>query len=299
MAGKKIGKSLSSGRPPNVTKPRASMSSQATRKLIRTHHTLNKKLETAKSKGNDAEAVELEAQIEKLGGLKAYQQASIQGQSIDRGGDSSVVLMKWLESTSDALSKNEPKLRLLEVGALSTSNVCSRSGHFDVQRIDLNSQGDGILQQDFMERPLPKSGAEKFDIISLSLVLNYVPDATGRGEMLKRTCQFLDTRHRIDRDASIQAVFPALFLVLPAPCVTNARYMDEGRLGEIMNSLGYVLLQRKQTLKLVYYLWQLQGVPNEAKAKTKTKTKAKFLKKEVNPGPTRNNFSIVLTHSRT
>jgi 25S rRNA (adenine2142-N1)-methyltransferase len=299
MAGKKIGKSLSSGRPPNVTKPRASMSSQATRKLIRTHHTLNKKLETAKSKGNDAEAVELEAQIEKLGGLKAYQQASIQGQSIDRGGDSSVVLMKWLEPTSDALSKNEPKLRLLEVGALSTSNVCSRSGHFDVQRIDLNSQGDGILQQDFMERPLPKSGAEKFDIISLSLVLNYVPDATGRGEMLKRTCQFLDTRHRIDRDASIQAVFPALFLVLPAPCVTNARYMDEGRLGEIMHSLGYVLLQRKQTLKLVYYLWQLQGVPNEAKAKTKTKTKAKFLKKEVNPGPTRNNFSIVLTHSRT
>jgi 25S rRNA (adenine2142-N1)-methyltransferase len=297
MAGKKIGKSLSSGRPPNVTKPRASMSSQATRKLIRTHHTLNKKLETAKSKGNDAEAVELEAQIEKLGGIKAYQQASIQGQSIDRGGDSSVVLMKWLEPTSDALSKNEPKLRLLEVGALSTSNVCSRSGHFDVQRIDLNSQGDGILQQDYMERSLPKSGAEKFDIISLSLVLNYVPDATGRGEMLKRTCQFLDTRHRIDRDSAIQAVFPALFLVLPAPCVTNARYMDESRLGEIMNSLGYVLLQRKQTLKLVYYLWQLQGVPNEAKAKTKTK--AKFLKKEVNPGPTRNNFSIVLTHSRT
>jgi 25S rRNA (adenine2142-N1)-methyltransferase len=73
--------------------------------------------------------------------------------------------------------------------------------------------------------------------------------------------------------------------------------MDESRLGEIMNSLGYVLLQRKQTLKLVYYLWQLQGLPNEGKAKTKPK--AKFLKKEVNPGPTRNNFSIVLTHSRT
>jgi 25S rRNA (adenine2142-N1)-methyltransferase len=273
------------------------MSSQATRKLIRTHHTLNKKLETAKSKGNDAEALDLQSQIEKLGGIKAYQQASIQGQSIDRGGDSSVVLMKWLGPTADALSKTEPKLRLLEVGALSTSNVCSRSGDFDVQRIDLNSQGDGILQQDFMERPLPKSGAEKFDIISLSLVLNYVPDATGRGEMLKRTCQFLDTRHRIDRDAAIQAVFPALFLVLPAPCVTNARYMDEGRLGEIMNSLGYVLLQRKQTLKLVYYLWQLQGLPNEGK--DKQRPKAKFLKKEVNPGPTRNNFSIVLTHSRT
>jgi 25S rRNA (adenine2142-N1)-methyltransferase len=189
--------------------------------------------------------------------------------------------------------KAEPKLKLLEVGALSTSNACSKSGHFDVQRIDLNSQGDGILQQDFMERPLPKSAAEQFDIISLSLVLNYVPDAPGRGEMLKRTCQFLDTRHRIDRDAAVQAVFPALFLVLPAPCITNSRYMDEGRLGEIMGSLGYVLLQRKQTAKLVYYLWQLKSLPSEARTKTKTKTR-KFPKKEVNPGAGRNNFSVIV-----
>ena len=292
MAGKRSGKSLSSGRPPNVTKPKASLSSQATRTLIRSHHQLNKKLETAKSKGNDAEVEELQKQIEALGGLKSYQQASIQGQSNDRGGDSSVVLMKWLEPTADALSKVEPKLRLLEVGALSTSNLCSKSGHFDVQRIDLNSQGDGILQQDFMERPLPKSAAEQFDIISLSLVLNYVPDAPGRGEMLKRTCQFLDTRHRIDRDAAVQAVFPALFLVLPAPCITNSRYMDEGRLGEIMGSLGYVLLQRKQTAKLVYYLWQLKSSPSEARTKTKTR---KFPKKEVNPGAGRNNFSVIVS----
>ena len=292
MAGKRSGKSLSSGRPPNVTKPKASLSSQATRTLIRSHHQLNKKLETAKSKGNDAEVEELQKQIEALGGLKSYQQASIQGQSNDRGGDSSVVLMKWLEPTADALSKVEPKLRLLEVGALSTSNLCSKSGHFDVQRIDLNSQGDGILQQDFMERPLPKSAAEQFDIISLSLVLNYVPDAPGRGEMLKRTCQFLDTRHRIDRDAAVQAVFPALFLVLPAPCITNSRYMDEGRLGEIMGSLGYVLLQRKQTAKLVYYLWQLKSSPSDARTKTKTR---KFPKKEVNPGAGRNNFSVIVS----
>jgi 25S rRNA (adenine2142-N1)-methyltransferase len=292
MAPKRNGKSLSSGRPPNVTKPKASLSSQATRTLIRSHHQLNKKLEIAKSKGNDAEVEDLQKQIEELGGLKSYQQASIQGQSNDRGGDSSVVLMKWLEPTADVLSKAEPKLRLLEVGALSTSNACSKSGHFDVQRIDLNSQSDGILQQDFMERPLPKSAAEQFDIISLSLVLNYVPDAPGRGEMLKRTCQFLDTRHRIDRDAAVQAVFPALFLVLPAPCITNSRYMDEGRLGEIMGSLGYVLLQRKQTAKLVYYLWQLKSLPSEARTKTKTR---KFPKKEVNPGAGRNNFSVIVS----
>ena len=69
MAGKRSGKSLSSGRPPNVTKPKASLSSQATRTLIRSHHQLNKKLETAKSKGNDAEVEELQKQIEALDDL--------------------------------------------------------------------------------------------------------------------------------------------------------------------------------------------------------------------------------------
>lgn len=291
MAGKSKAKSLSSGRPPNLTKPRASLSSQATRTLIRSHHQLNKQLEAAKAKGNDAEASELAKKIEDLGGLKSYQQASIQGQSNDRGGDSSALLMKWLQPTSAALSKTEPKLRLLEVGALSTTNICSKSGLFDVQRIDLNSQADGILQQDFMQRPLPASPADTFDIISLSLVLNYVPDAPGRGEMLKRTCQFLDTRRRIDRAAEVQATFPALFLVLPAPCIANSRYMDEARLGAIMTSLGYTMMQRKQTAKLVYYLWRLEGAARDAKAR--------FPKLEVNPGAGRNNFSIVLTPSRS
>lgn len=291
MAKKRSAKSLSSGRPPSVTKAKASLSSQATRTLIRSHHQLNKQLEVARGKGDEPKIRELEKQIEDLGGLKSYQQASIQGQSNDRGGDSSVVLMKWLEPVRGALSKTESKLRLLEVGALSTTNACSRSGHFDVQRIDLNSQGEGILQQDFMKRPLPEKNAEKFDLISLSLVLNYVPDATGRGEMLKRTCQFLDARHHLEREAELHSVLPTLFLVLPAPCVTNSRYMDEGRLGEIMTSLGYCMLQRKQTAKLVYYLWQLKGKPSQKPTA--------FHKKEVNPGAGRNNFSIVLTHSRS
>ena len=69
---------------------------------------------------------------------------------------------------------------MLEVGALSTSNACSRSGLFEIERIDLNSQAEGITQQDFMERPLPKDSSEQFEIISLSLVLNYVPDAIGK-----------------------------------------------------------------------------------------------------------------------
>lgn len=286
MAKKGNAKALSSGRPPNAIKPKASLSSQATRTLIRTHHQLNKQLETARAKSDHAEVERLQKRIEDLGGLKSYQQASIQGQSNDRGGDSSIVLMTWLQPLNEALSATGSKLRLLEVGALSTKNACSRSGFFDVERIDLNSQAEGILQQDFMQRPLPKDDMERFDIISLSLVVNYDPNAVGRGEMLRRSCQFMSTARQDQRPPEAQALFPALFLVLPAPCITNSRYMDEARLKSIMQALGYTLLRQKQTAKLVYYLWHLSYTVGTASMH--------FPKREVNPGVTRNNFSIVL-----
>lgn len=44
-----------------------------------------------------------------------------------------------------------------------------------------------------MERPLPRKSAgnaERFDLISCSLVLNFVPGAVQRGEMLKRFSKF-------------------------------------------------------------------------------------------------------------
>lgn len=78
-----------------------------------------------------------------------------------------------------------------------------------------------------MERPLPKFGKEQFDIISLSLVLNFLPTAGDRGDMLKRTCQFLDQRAPRAMSKDLKDRFPALFLVLPAACIMNSRYMNE------------------------------------------------------------------------
>ena len=71
---------------------------------------------------------------------------------------------------------------MLEVGALRIDNACSRSGLLDVTRIDLHSQHPDIQTQDFMERPLPSASAfetEGFDILSLSIVFNYVGDSVG------------------------------------------------------------------------------------------------------------------------
>jgi 25S rRNA (adenine2142-N1)-methyltransferase len=290
MALKKKGtpRSLAAGRPPILHRPKT-ISRNATKALINKHHLLQKRKRQAIAKGDKAEEAAIDAEIEALGGIQSYQEASLQGQRHDRGGDSSRVLMQWLDSclSSHAQGASSRRLRMLEVGALSTQNACSKSNHFDIERIDLNSQGDGILQQDFMERPLPRDESERFDIISLSLVLNYVPEPKGRGEMLRRTTQFLRAPGRYIDDPQLAANFPSLFLVLPAPCVTNSRYLDEEKLTAIMESLGYTKVASKTTQRLVYYLWKRDRVCKGAGVL--------FSKKEIRSGSTRNNFAIVLS----
>lgn len=281
-------KSIAHGRPPTLVKPAAYLSSKATRTLIRSHHTLEKRKAKALAEGDSSTALKLAAEIEKQGGIETYQKASLLGQAKQRGGDSSKILMEWLQDVIPDLQarKMSSPLLLLEVGALSVSNACARSSCFDIQRIDLNSQADGILQQDFMERPLPTSEAERFDIISLSLVLNFVPDPAGRGDMLRRTLQFLRQTSSSDFD-EVTDTFPCLFLVLPAPCVTNSRYLDEPKLVAIMESLGYVMIRQKLSNKLVYYLWRATNFSSRTKS-------ANFKKIELRSGGTRNNFAIVM-----
>ena len=280
-------KSLAASRPPTVQRPK-SISRTATKALINKHHLLEKRKQQAIAKGDRAAEAAISAEIAALGGLEHYQKASLQGQRHDRGGDSSRVLMDWLQPCllEHKTALKESPLRMLEIGALSTQNACSKSGYFSIERIDLNSQEEGILQQDFMQRPLPKDASERFDVISLSLVLNFVPDPEGRGEMLRRTTQFLHPPGHHLSTPSLNGNFPSLFLVLPAPCVTNSRYLDEERLTAIMRSLGYSIVASKTTQRLVYYLWRKDSV---APARGE-----RFAKKELKPGSFRNNFAVVL-----
>ncbi|CAI7642339.1 unnamed protein product [Penicillium glandicola] len=249
---------MSHSRPRIVKSKDAALSAKATRTLIRSHHRLLKLRAQALAAGDEARVSSIDAQIQANGGLESYQIASKLGQSMDRGGDSSKVLIDWIKPQLKQWNNAIPKLRVLEVGALSTKNACSTNPALDVTRIDLNSQEPGILKQDFMERPLPSSDDERFNMISLSLVLNYVPDATGRGEMLKR--------------------------LLPIACVDNSRYLNEERLGEIMACLGFRLTQSKRTSKLVFHLWEHAG----------TYSPKAFKKEELRSGKTRNNFAVIL-----
>lgn len=277
---------LAAGRPPTVKRPK-SITRKATKSLIGKIHVLEKRRVQAAAKGDAAEEARIAAEIESLGGLEKYQEASLQGQREDRGGDSSRVLLDWFAASgiSPSILGNHARLRMLEVGALSTDNACSKSGLFDIERIDLNSQGEGILQQDFMLRPLPRDDSQKFDVISLSLVLNFVPEPRKRGQMLRRTLEFLHASRGYS-NSSLNSLFPSLFLVLPAPCVTNSRYLDEERLGAIMSSLGYTKVKSKITQRLVYYLWKRDAANPVGHEE--------FAKKELRPGGSRNNFAIVL-----
>ncbi|TPX10800.1 uncharacterized protein E0L32_008189 [Thyridium curvatum] len=276
-------KNLAATRPPITQKPK-SITRKHTKALINSHHQLEKQKRQAVANGDASAAADIDRQLAALGGLKSYQQASLQGQRKDRGGDSSSVLMEWLKAEVPGL-KARP-LRMLEVGALSTENACSRSECFTIERIDLHSQGEGILEQDFMKRPLPGGDSERFDIISLSLVLNFVPNHQDRGDMLLRTLDFLVDPSPPSSSSPTKSSFPSLFLVLPAPCVTNSRYLDEDKLQAIMRCLGYEQVQYKSTQRLVYYLWKrVQQKPTKLPV---------FAKRGLRPGASRNNFAIAL-----
>lgn len=280
VAKKKALKSLKAGRPP-LTRSSGTMSRKASRTLINKHHQLDKQRRQAASNGDKAAEKAITEEIESLGGIAVYQQASLQGQSTERGGDTSKLLLEWLPVKQLKLSNH--KLRLLEVGALSTKNACSLSGLFESVHIDLNSQEPGILQQDFMDRPLPNDDSERFDVLSLSLVLNFVPDAALRGEMLKRTLEFLRSTYA-DTETANEHLLPCLFMVLPRSCLDNSRYCTESQFEKIMKMLGYTMTRKKMTQKLAYSLWRKAG---EADINPVSK-------KEINPGRTRNNFVITL-----
>lgn len=75
--------------------------------------------------------------------------------------------------------------RLLEVGALKPDNYASWDGWIGNQPIDLRSRHPNIQEQDFLLLDQDSHRAQ-WDAISLSLVVNFVPDPRDRGTCLLR-----------------------------------------------------------------------------------------------------------------
>lgn len=247
---------------------------------------------------------EIDHQVNDIGGLEAYQHASTLGQSSQRGGDSSHVLIKWLKSLRASPDWSLPQplryvatikaplltRRMLEIGALTHDNYAKCSKWIDNHPIDLHSRHPAISEEDFLQRDEPESDAQRFDVISCSLVLNFVPDARDRGELGSsvRDANLGGRMLRLCRAYLHARPSSLLFIVLPLPCVSNSRYTTVESFKKLVMALGFKLVQEhwRPRGKVAYWLWQWDST---------TGSVDRFKKKQLlNDGPGRNNFVILV-----
>ncbi|KAI8329800.1 putative methyltransferase-domain-containing protein [Chlamydoabsidia padenii] len=261
-----------------------------TARLIRRFHLLNKQLAQCK-KSNTRTDREKELKIikemEEMGGLDWYQKASQLGQSKTRGGDSSKWLIQTLRSSvcADDLKEAVKPLRILEVGAVAPDNYQQHDKWIKVDPIDLNPQHESIRKQDFLTLIPPTTEDLKYDIVSLSLVINFAGDPEERGKMLLHSRYFLSlmsTQHRLRY----------LFIVLPLPCINNSRYMTHEHFTAMMTSIGYQSIYHHFSNKLAYFLFKLKVNPPDRLKPTNLTWKKKALPGKEGGG--RNNFCVTI-----
>ncbi|KAG6874324.1 hypothetical protein C0995_001549 [Termitomyces sp. Mi166 len=171
---------------PIVTVESASNNSStplSSRTTIRRFHVLLKQRARLKASTINEESAKaltaIEDEFTQLGGLETYQRMSAIGQGTDRGGGSEKILIGWLKDAG--LHKNRScKLRLLDVGALKPGNYGACATWIDPTPLDLRSRHPSIIEQDFLQLDVAEH-CNKWDIVSLSLVLNFVPEPKDRG----------------------------------------------------------------------------------------------------------------------
>ncbi|KAL7283183.1 nucleolus protein [Trametes coccinea BRFM310] len=263
---------------------------QATRTVIRRFHVLIKRrtqlqqqVVAAKNRDVSAANAELDAierEIEELGGLETYQRMSAIGQDKDRGGGSEKIFIGWLRDLQVPTSMKEKgtMLRLLEVGALKPDNYASCASWIEVTPIDLHSRHPAIQEQDFLLMN-PEEHRESWDSISLSLVLNFVPDAKDRGRMLRLA-------HTMLRPEGL------LFVALPLPCILNSRYLTPEHFQGLMAAVGFeqVYTRWREGGKMAYWLFRKVLPP----ASSTHKDHLPYDKKTVFRQGNRNNFVVLL-----
>ncbi len=208
------------------------------RKVTASYHTIKNEL-TMVEKSNKLTAsekkrkvTELEERLENIGGIDAYQEASII--STQHFKTSRWVLNQISTHLTANDSKRRDKLKVLEIGAINIQ--LQQVSHLDVRSIDINSQDARIEEIDFFHIP-PENN---YDVVVCSMVVNCVHDAKKRGEMLLRL------RHHLRNSDSI------LLLVLPLRCV-HSKHVGALRLKALLDAIGFRLLERKESPRLIFY----------------------------------------------
>lgn len=177
-----------------------------------------------------------QAKLAEMGGVDAYQEASAVSTALHS-------TSKWVVKTMRARgltkppSSNQPKPRVLEVGAINTQLLDCRS--LEVRALDLNSRCPRIEQTDFLDCQC--TAAEQYDAVVCSMVLNCVPDAPKRGRMLQNIRAHLK-------------VGGLAFIVLPRTCLEHSFHIDRDFWLAALAAVGLTLDHSHNTNKLCFFI---------------------------------------------
>jgi 25S rRNA (adenine2142-N1)-methyltransferase len=105
-----------------------------------------------------------------------------------------------------------------------------------------------VRLQDFFDFEPPPG--KLYDVVSLSLVLNFVGEAKQRGQMLLKACRLLQP------DST-----GLLFVVLPRACVENSRYTNTKTMTDLAATMNLKLVEKHMSTRLVFMLFKLDGDP--------------------------------------
>lgn len=218
----------------------------------------------------------LERKIQALGGLATYQKASKKGEELHGACNTSTWVVRILcqlgrqpmsaEKTPAEKDTRPSALRLLDVGALSLNY--QRQRWIEARAIDLRSACPGVQAIDFFDLD---EGEPLYDVVVLSLVVNFVGDARRRGDMVHKAARHLKPNG-------------LLFLILPLACVDNSRYCNQEKIQQLLNDFGLDERAVHQSKCLYYAVFELvhPGRPRTPRART-----------QVRHGDNHNNFCVL------
>jgi len=249
-----------------VPLPKQITSRKHARRVTSDYHRITERLHQA---GSSKEKEECVAELEAMGGVDAYQKASVFNTSLHS-------TSRWVAKRLRArgvLSQGQREPRVLEIGAINTQLLMTPG--LKVRAIDLNSQDALIVQQDFLQ--LPHGGdinaatglSQTYDVLVCSMVLNCVPDA----------------RMRFDFLVSMRSQLAAgglAFIVLPLSCVEHSRTLNHESFTDCLRAVGLApdpSAEAPESSKLVYYEC-IAALPDEAAALRYQKTRHELRSKD-------------------
>lgn len=231
-------------RPRAIVKPVIKSMKQA-RKITSGFHKATQQLEAATANGDEASKAAAEAELSALGGRASYQAASELTTSRHR-------TSKWMFSLLTEMglrpTKGQPPLKVLEIGAVNTQLLSIP--WMSVRAIDLRPCLPSIEQADFLK--LEPSAA--FDVMVCAMVLNCVPNAKGRGQML------LQMRDHLRPGGHA-------FVVIPLRCLQDSPHMTPKHFQDALVAAGFKVKRKKVSPKLAFFFLEASSRSEAALSK--------------------------------